>query len=130
MGSRRVTGQSVIALLVVAVGLILLGRTTGFYDVSPALDFIPSLFVLAGLCALWASGFRNVTGAVLVIVVAGAWQFVTLDLVEAEMGVSLWPLLIVLFGLSVLFGQYRARSHAHEIVEDHPTARAFFGGSD
>jgi len=128
--SRRVTGQTVFALLIVAVGLILLGRTTGYYDAGWLFRFVPSLFVLAGVYALVVSGFRNVVGSVLVIVVAGAWQLVTLDLIEGADVVDLWPLLIVLFGLSVLVGQYRARSHARETSDDHPTAMALFGGSE
>jgi hypothetical protein len=145
--SRRVTGQTVFALLIVTVGLILLGRTTGYYDAGWLFRFVPSLFVLAGVYALVVSGFRNVVGSVLVIVVAGAWQLVTLDLIEGadvlvldeihtytgQQGadvVDLWPLLIVLFGLSVLVGQYRARSHARETSDDHPTAMALFGGSE
>lgn len=130
MVSRRVTGQTVVAVLIVLVGLVLLGRTTGIYDASVVFRYIPSLFVLAGLYALVVSNFRNVVGSVLVIVVAGAWQLVTLDLVEAEEVAQFWPVLIVLFGLSVLFGQYRSRSHAEEVPDSHPTALAFFGGSE
>lgn len=130
MVTRRVTGQTVIALLIVVVGLILLGRTTGAYDVGWALRFVPSLFVLAGLYVLIVSDFRNLVGSLLVIAVAGAWQLVALDVVESEEVVQLWPLLIVVFGLSVLFGQYRARTYAKETADDHPTALAFFGGSE
>lgn len=130
MVSRRVTGQTLIALLIILVGVILLGRSTDVYDVSWAFDFVPSLFVLAGVYVLIVSDFRNLVGSLLVIAVAGAWQLVTLDVVEREQVTQLWPLLIVMFGLSVLLGQYRARTHRRETADDHPTALAFFGGSE
>lgn len=130
MVSRRVTGQTVIALVIVLVGLALLGSNLGYRPANQALRFVPSLFVLAGLYALVVSNFRNVVGSLLVVGVAGAWQLVALDLVAADEIYELWPLLIVLFGLSVLFGQYRARSQTSEMVDDHPTALALFGGSE
>lgn len=128
MAIRRFSSQVLLGAAVVLVGVVLLLETTGSYDADVVLRFIPSLFVLLGVYALVVSGFRNVVGAGIVIVVAGAWQLVTLDYLEAEQVWELWPLLIVFFGLSILLGQYRSRQEPTSA--DHPTAVAIFGGSE
>jgi hypothetical protein len=117
-----------LGVAIVLVGVVLLLRTTGLYEVDYLLRFVPSLFVLLGIYALVVSGFRNVVGAGIVILVAGAWQLVTLGYLEAEQLWDLWPLLIVFFGVSVLLGQYRSRREPTSA--DHPTALAIFGGSE
>ncbi|QSG07657.1 LiaF transmembrane domain-containing protein [Halapricum desulfuricans] len=81
MQTRRISSQSVLGALVIVIGLALLAETTGYADVSVFWTYVPSLFVLLGLFALVASGFRNVVGPVAVIAVAVAWQLVALDTV-------------------------------------------------
>ena len=112
--ARRLSTQAVVGLLIVLVGVVLLLNTTGIYETGPLLRWVPSLFVLAGLYALVTSGFRNVFGPLVVVLVAGAWQLVALDVVAASEVTSLWPLLLVAFGLSVALGRLRPRSRAIE----------------
>lgn len=128
MAQRRLSSQLLLGAAIVLVGIVLLLRTTGIYEVDYLLKYVPSLFVLLGLYALVVSGFRNVVGAGIVVLVAGAWQLVALDYLEAEQVWDLWPLLVVFFGLSILLGQYRSRSKP--TTSDHPTALAIFGGSE
>lgn len=128
MANRRFSSQAVLGVLVILVGLVLLLETTDVYEVDYLLQYVPSLFVLLGLYALVVSGFRNVVGAGLVIVVAGAWQLVALDYVQADQLWDLWPLVLVFFGLSILLGQYRSKREPTRA--DHPTAVAIFGGSE
>lgn len=128
MAVRRLSGQSLLGGVVVLVGLALLASTTGFYDTGALLRYVPSLFVLVGLYALWASRLRNVLGPLLLVAVAGAWQLVALGVVSAGSVLSLWPLLLVVFGLSVVFGRLRrAPATADGSVAE---AVALFGGSD
>jgi len=126
MEYRRVTSQILVGGVVVLLGLVLLARTTGVYDTGRLLVYAPSLFVAVGLFAIVASGFRNLVGPLIVVLVAGGWQLVALDYLTAETVFSLWPVLLVLFGLSLIAGQYRARAVARE--SDYLTSVAVFGG--
>lgn len=128
MATRRLSSQVVLGALIVLVGVVLLLRTTDVLEIGWLLTYVPSLFVLLGIYALVVSGFRNVVGAGIIVLVAGAWQLVALDYLEASQVWDLWPLLIVFFGLSVILGQYRSRSQPTKT--DHPTALAIFGGQE
>lgn len=117
MARRRLSTQALVGLLIVLVGVALLLNTTGVYTTGPLLRYIPLLFVVAGLYALVTSDFRNVFGPLVVIVVAGAWQLVALGYVATEDVVSLWPVLLILFGLSVAIGRMRPRARTVEREE-------------
>jgi hypothetical protein len=128
MAVRRLSNQVLLGGAVVVVGLALLASTTGLYDTGVVLRYVPSLFVLVGLYALWVSGLRNVLGPLLLVGVASAWQLVALGVVAAGDALALWPLLLVVFGLSVVLGRVR-RAPATEdgsVVD----AMAVFGGTD
>lgn len=86
MQTRRLSSQSVLGALVIVIGLALLAETTGYADVSVFWTYVPSLFVLLGLFALVASGFRNVVGPV-IVVVPREWN-VTLDVLPIVGGAS------------------------------------------
>lgn len=126
MNYRRLSSGVVLGGVVVLVGVVLLARTTGLYDTGPLLRYVPSLFVLVGLYALVASGFRNVTGPILVVIVAGTWQLVALDVVRGSDVVNLWPVLLILLGLSIALGQVRPRPAGTE--GDYLNEFALFGG--
>jgi len=128
MARRNLTSQLVLGAILIVVGAALLFETTELIDVSVILQYVPSLFVLLGVYALVASGFRNVVGPLIVIGIGGAWQLVALDYLEADQVVQFWPLLIVLFGLSIILGQYRSRSRA--VTDAYVSAVGLFGGSE
>jgi len=124
---RALSSQVLLGALIVLVGLLLLGRTTGLYDFGSVFRYVPSLFVLLGLYALVRSGFRNVFGPLVIVVLAGAWQLVALDLVAGEDVVQFWPLFLVLFGLSIVLSQWRRPPEA--VGESHVSALAVFSES-
>jgi len=126
--ARRLPTQLLFGLLVVLVGVLLLLDTTGIVDTSPLWRFVPLLFVFVGLYAILASGFRNLFGPLVVIVLAGLWQLATLDLINGLDLVSLWPLLIVLFGLSLLANHFRPRPAS--TPDSHVSSLAILGGSE
>lgn len=126
--ARRVSSQTVAGALIVVVGVLLLLQTTGVYDVGGLFQYVPALFVLVGLYSLVTSGFRNLVGPLLVILVAGAWQLVALDYYTWEQVGQFWPVLVVVFGLSVLLGPVRSRGGVGS--DDHVTGVAVFGGSE
>jgi len=125
---RLPTGQVLFGALVVLVGILLLLDTTGAYPTGGLLAYVPSLFVLVGVWALVASGFRNLVGPVVVITVAGAWQAVALGYATVEQVLAYWPLFVIAFGLSLVFGQYRSRIRASEA--GHTSLFAVLGGVD
>lgn len=125
---RSLSSQVLFGGLIVLIGIVLLADTTGLYDTRPLLDYAPSLFVLLGIYAFVRSGFRNIFGPVVIVALAGTWQLVALDVIEWSEVTSLWPLFIVLFGLSIILGQVRsrpARSGSSNV-----SGFGFFGGSE
>lgn len=125
---RTLSSQLLLGALIVLVGLVLLADTTGAVDTSFLFDYIPSLFVLVGVYALVRSGFRNIFGPMVIVVLAGLWQATTLGFVEAADVVSLWPLFIVLFGLSLVLSQFR--SPPAMTGSSHVTSFGVFSGSE
>ena len=128
MQTRRLPSQVVLGALVVVVGVVLLTETTGYADVDVFWTYVPSLFILLGVYAFVASGYRNVIGPLIIVGVAGAWQLVTLEYFTADEVVQFWPLLIVLLGLSIILGQYRSR--AKSVEGTYVSALGIFGGSE
>lgn len=130
MARRRQTlsSQLLLGVLVVLVGIVLLADTTGLFDTRFLFDYIPSLFVLLGVYALVRSGFRNVFGPLVVVIVAGVWQLVALDIVEGAQVADFWPVFIILFGLSLVLSQFR--SPPSETGSAHVTGFGIFGGSE
>jgi hypothetical protein len=114
--------------VIVLIGLLLLVESTGTAEIEGVLRFVPSLFVAVGLYAVVSSGLRNFVGPVLVIAVAGAWQLVALDVVTGEQVVQFWPVLVVVFGLSVIAGRLRTRTRS--VDDAYLDAFTIFGGSE
>ncbi|MFC5970676.1 LiaF domain-containing protein [Halomarina salina] len=126
MNVRRITGQTVLGGAIILLGLLLLADTTGTVDTSDLLLYTPSLFVLVGGYALVRSRFQNLFGPVLVVAVAATAQVVALGWATGDDLVVFWPLLVVLFGVSVLAG--RMRSRVAESDGAYVDAFAMFGG--
>ncbi|MFC4359990.1 LiaF domain-containing protein [Halobium salinum] len=126
MAYRRISNQTLLGGVVALVGLVLLANTTGLYDTGALLRYVPSLFVLVGLYAIVASGFRNVAGPLVVVALAGASQLIALDLVAAEELVVLWPVVVVAFGAALVAG--RVRSRVRDVDADRVDLVAVFGG--
>ena len=129
LSSRRLpTSQLLLGILVVVVGILLLLETTDVFPTDQLLLYVPSLFVLVGLWALVQSGFRNIVGPVLLVGVAGAWQVVALDIATADEVIVFWPVLVIVFGLSIILGQIRARSPVPQTSDAFTSGFAAFGG--
>lgn len=130
MARRRLPTQALSGLLIVFVSLLLLLATTGVYDVGRLLRYVPSLFVLLGLYAIVRSDFRNLTGPAILIVVAGTVQLLVLDLITGATIARWWPILIVLFGLSILVGHWRRRARVPTVSAADFDLIGIFGGSE
>jgi predicted membrane protein len=126
MAFRRISSQSVLGGAIVVLGALLLADTTGAFDTSALLRFVPALFVAVGLYALVRSRFENLFGPAVVVAVAAAAQAVALGWVAVDDLVVFWPLLVVLFGVSVLAG--RMRSRVATTNDAYVDSFALFGG--
>lgn len=128
LSGRLVTGG-----LIVLVGLLLLLSTTGVAQSTTIWGWLPLVFVLLGLWALLRSGFRNLTGPVMVIAIAGVFLLRNLGLLsEAAVG-TWWPLLIVLFGVLFMINRSRRRHRVRSAgleSDGELTAVGIFGGGD
>ncbi|MHB9288456.1 LiaF transmembrane domain-containing protein [Halobacteriales archaeon Cl-PHB] len=127
-GRLGLSTQLVVGALVVVIGLVLLVHTTGLYDTRFLFDYIPSVFVLLGLYAMVRSGFRNLFGPMVVVVLAGVWQLTELDVVEGSEIAQFWPLFIVLFGLSLVASHFRREPEG--VADNHISTFAVFSGTE
>lgn len=127
--SRALSSQVLLGALIVLLGLLLLGRTTGLVDVGFLFQYVPALFVLLGIYSLVRSGFRNVFGPLVIVVGAAAWQLVTLDVVTWAEVWQFWPLFLVFFGLSLIASQWRGRPKTTTGASS-ISMSAIFGGSE
>jgi predicted membrane protein len=129
MTRRGLSTQALTGAVVVVVGVLLLLGTTGVYDVGGLWRYVPSLFVVLGLWAVYRSGFRNLAGPAVLILVAGTVQLLALGLVTGADVAAWWPLLVVLFGLSLLAGHWRGRRRVPGVAAADVDLLGIFGGT-
>lgn len=130
MARRGASTQTLTGLIIVVIGVLLLLGTTGTFDVSRLWRYVPSVFVLLGVWAIVRSGFRNLAGPAILIIVAGTVQLLALDFITGRTIATWWPLLIVLFGLSIVAGRWRRRSRVPTTAADDFDLIGVFGGSE
>ncbi|WP_255197023.1 cell wall-active antibiotics response protein [Halorarius litoreus] len=130
MDYRRIPNSLLVGLAVLLVGVGLLASTTGVYDAGRLLRYAPSLFVIIGAWALVTSGFRNVFGPLLLIIGASAAQAVTLGYATWDQVFAFWPLVVIVFGVSLIAGAYKTRRGAPVSDESFMNAYAVFGGNE
>jgi len=112
----------------VLLGIVLLLFTTDAVDSVDLWTWLPGLFVLLGAWSLLASRGRNLTGPVLVIVVAGAFLLRNLDYLPDDAISTYWPAVFVLLGVLILLN--RGRRHRGHTVSGNGefTSVSIFGG--
>lgn len=118
-------------MLFILLGVVLLLFTTGSADWATVWTVaIPVIFVLLGAWALVVSRFRNLTGSVLVIVIAGTVLLQTLASLPPGFVGRWWPLGFVLLGL-LIFVRRERRHHVRTEYVDGSEAGilvSIFGG--
>lgn len=125
----NLSGRLTTGGIVILIGLFLLAWTTGLLAIRSIWEWIPLLFVLLGVWALVRSEFRNLVGPVMIIAIAGAIFLRNVGVIPEGVLGTWWPLLIVLFGVLLVFSrsrrQQRARLEGHAASE--ATVVAIFG---
>lgn len=130
MARRGISSQTLTGAVIVVIGVLLLLDTTGAYDVGNLWRFVPSLFVILGVWALYRTGIRNATGPILLILIAGTIQLVVLDVISGAVIAAWWPLVIVVFGLSLLVGHWRRSRRVPSVGSDNFDLVGILGGSE
>lgn len=98
---RRNSGQVLIGLIIIAVGLALLLDNL---DVGGSpWRFFPSVITVIGVWALARTGFRQPIGPLVLIVVGVAVQLSILDEVPEGVRSAIWPVLVILVGILLIF---------------------------
>jgi len=106
---RRNSGQVLIGLIIIAVGLALLLDNL---DVGGSpWRFFPSVITVIGVWALARTGFRQPIGPLVLIAVGVAVQLSILDEVPDGIRSAIWPVVVILVGLMLIFWR-SSRGHA------------------
>ena len=97
---RRNSGQVLIGLIIMAVGLALLLDSLDIGG-SPW-RYFPSVITVIGLWALARTGFRQPVGPLVLIAVGVAVQLSILDEVPHGVRSAIWPVVVILVGLLLI----------------------------
>ncbi len=101
----KISSQVLLGIFILIIGILLLARNTGLYDTGQLLLYIPSLFILMGLYALYKTRFHSVTGPMILILLATFVQLLVLGIVSWNILFTWWPLILVLIGIDILFNR-------------------------
>lgn len=127
--TRRFSSQSIIGVAVIVIGLLLLLNTMDVIDSGNIFRWIPSLFVLLGIWQLVTNGMRNWVGPVIMIGVAGMVQLAVLDVVTFNVFGLIWPVVLIVIGLAIIFGRSRSGVTAGDDAAEF-SALAVLGGTN
>ncbi len=94
------------------LGVLLLLDSLDVAGFGNVLQWIPSLFIVLGIWRLVSNGFRRVVGPLFLIAIAAGVQLLVLDVISGDSLWDLWPLLIILSGVSVLVGRASGKRRA------------------
>ena len=92
--------QTIVGIAVVVLGVLLLLDSLDVAGFGNVLQWIPSLFIVLGIWRLVSNGFRRVVGPLFLIAIAAGVQLLVLDVISGDSLWDLWPLLIILSGVS------------------------------
>jgi predicted membrane protein len=125
----RITPQLVMGLLIIAIGTLFMLDNLGVLEARHYVRYWPAALIVAGVLKLWQSrGGGGAFGGILFIV-AGIWLLLESFRVVTISFRDLWPLLLVLFGASLVWrglrgGRARGNTDAHSTI----SALAVLGG--
>ncbi len=130
--SRNASGRIFWGLLLILLGgLFLLDQMekldAGFFISR----YWPLVLVFAGIWHLVSNGFRNPAGGLLLIVVGSVLMLGKLEILGKSVWHYVWPLLIILVGLWIVFGAFGRRESWKGSVgtkENELDALAIFSG--
>ncbi|AFV24106.1 putative transmembrane protein [Methanolobus psychrophilus R15] len=101
----KISSQALLGIIILIIGILLLAGNLGLYDTGQLLLYIPSLFILMGLYALYKTRFHSITGPLILILVGTFVQLLVLGIVSWNILFTWWPLILVLIGVDILFNR-------------------------
>ena len=114
------SGRWIIGIALVVVGVVVLLSNTGVIELGGLIRWTPSLLILLGILKMVANRFRRNTGPIILIAVGVVVQLIVLGFSAIAL---LWPALLILIGVVILFGRGRRQSsqatEAHQPTEAH-----------
>ena len=126
-------GRLLVGLIIIVFGVLQLLESTGVADTGRVWTYLPTVFIVVGLYRLFASGFKVVTGPLLMIAIA---SFIQLSFLGVDVWSSAWPVLIILVGAGILLrgpklGGRRARQARDAARNDNRvSATAIIGAAE
>ena len=105
----RAGGKRLLGSIVVVFGLLLLLDTTGILPISGFAVFLAGALVVYGTYRLVTERARHVFWPTTFVLVGAGWLLVEFGAMTAAEAGQFWPLLVVVFGLSILVGRRRTR---------------------
>jgi predicted membrane protein len=127
--SRPIAPQLVMGLLIIVIGLLFTLENVGYIDAHDYLRYWPVALIAVGLLKLWQGRGGAVIGG-FIFVFAGVWLLLeAMEIVMISLW-SLWPLLLVLVGGSMVWRGVYGRTDRGAAGDSHSTisATAILGG--
>lgn len=127
-GGARLLFGAIVALL----GIVLLLDTTGAYSIDGLSVFLAGLFVLYGLYRFVRSRLTKVFWPGVFVLVGSLWLAVEFEVLTESAAWDFWPVVLVLFGISVLLGRsgrvvvtHSVRGYVNEDVDGDEVVAVF-----
>jgi hypothetical protein len=109
--SRNAAGRIFWGLALILVGVLFLLDRMGRMDFGSLFSkYWPLILIFAGIVHLMANNFRNAAGGVILIIIGGFFMLANLEILGRSAWHYVWPLLIIILGIWVLFGLSARRS--------------------
>jgi predicted membrane protein len=125
---RPITPQLLMGLLVIAVGVLFTLDNLDLVDARQYIRFWPVGLIAIGVLKLWQSRGGGGTFAALLITLAGTWLLLESLVIVTVSFVDLWPMLLVLFGASLVWHGVRGRRERAGMDDTAVSALAVLGG--
>jgi predicted membrane protein len=121
--ARQIAPQLVMGVLIVVIGLLFTLENLGYLDTEEYLRFWPVALIAVGLLQLWqGSGCRILSGSIFMF--AGVWLLLQgMGIVTISLW-SLWPMLLVFAGGSMVWRGVYGRGRERAIGDSHSTVSA------
>ena len=114
------SGQRFVGMLIVIFGIGLLLQQFDLFDFTTILaNWWPIFFILVGIIQIWTNGMQAIIPA-LIFLIVGIMLLINIW-IEFNLWQILWPFLLIMFGLSIIFSRREWKQALDEADEIHLT---------
>ena len=114
------SGQRFVGILIVIFGIGLLLQQFDLFDFTTILaNWWPIFFILVGIIQIWTNGMQAIIPA-LIFLIVGIMLLINIW-IEFNLWQILWPFLLIMFGLSIIFSRREWKQALDEADEIHLT---------